>query len=324
MRVAAPSEVMSTHDGNGSRVAQSHDAGLRTGTDGHRSMVSRQPAPLAHSRRRDFHRGVRRPASPRTRRYRGRESVRALANRPSREHGTRCAHGANGNRVAESTTGLTRSFDHDSRGTLRRVTVGGTEVRYTVDGSGRRIARQENGTTTAQWLYRDGLRMAAELDGQGALRWRFVYATGKHVPHAAIGADGTVYRLVTDQVGSLRLVVRASDGSVMQRMRHDAWGKVEEDFVEAGFARVPFGFAGWLVDQVTGLVLSVHTNVSVRVPTSTARGALALSFAHARTPSRLLGTTRRRRRSRRQPPRRRAAARRKRFDTRLVAHGVPA
>jgi RHS repeat-associated protein len=180
--------------------------------------------------------------------------VRALANRPSREHGTRCAHGANGNRVAESTTGLTRSFDHDSRGTLRRVTVGGTEVRYTVDGSGRRIARQENGTTTAQWLYRDGLRMAAELDGTGALRWRFVYATGKHVPHAAIGADGTVYRLVTDQVGSLRLVVRASDGAVMQRMRHDAWGRVEENFVEAGFARVPFGFAGGLVDQVTGLV----------------------------------------------------------------------
>jgi RHS repeat-associated protein len=110
--------------------------------------------------------------------------------------------------------------------------------------------------------------MAAELDGTGALRWRFVYATGKHVPHAAIGADGTVYRLVTDQVGSLRLVVRASDGAVMQRMRHDEWGRVEEDFVEAGFARVPFArernSAGGLVDQVTGLALSVHTNSGAR------------------------------------------------------------
>jgi RHS repeat-associated protein len=169
-------------------------------------------------------------------------------------NGTTYAHDANGNRLAESTTGLTRTFDHDARGTLRAVTVGGTQVGYTVDGLARRIARQENGTTTAQWLYRDALRIAAELDGQGALRWRFVYASGRHVPDAAIGADGTVYRLVTDQVGSLRLVVRASDGAVMQRMRHDAWGRVEEDFVAAGFARVPFGFAGGLVDQVTGLV----------------------------------------------------------------------
>jgi RHS repeat-associated protein len=98
------------------------------------------------------------------------------------------------------------------------------------------------------------LQVAAELDGQGALRWRFVYATGKHLPDAAIDAAGVVYRLVTDQVGSLRLVVRASDGAVMQRMRHDAWGRVEEDFVAVGFVRVPFGFAGGLVDQVTGLV----------------------------------------------------------------------
>jgi RHS repeat-associated protein len=167
-------------------------------------------------------------------------------------------HDANGNRVAESTTGLTRTFDHDARGTLRAVTVGGTQVKYTVDGLARRIARAENGTTTAQWLYRDALRIAAELDGQGALRWRFVYASGRHVPDAAIDAGGVMYRIVTDQVGSLRLVVRASDGAVMQRMRHDAWGNVEEDFVAAGFARVPFAHernsAGGLVDQVTGLV----------------------------------------------------------------------
>jgi RHS repeat-associated protein len=173
-------------------------------------------------------------------------------------------HDANGNRVAESTTGLTRTFDHDARGTLRAVTVGGTQVKYTVDGLARRIARAENGTTTAQWLYRDALRIAAELDGQGALRWRFVYASGRHVPDAAIDAGGVMYRIVTDQVGSLRLVVRASDGAVMQRMRRDAWGNVEEDFVEAGFARVPFGFAGGLVEQVTGLVLSVHTNSGAR------------------------------------------------------------
>jgi RHS repeat-associated protein len=65
-----------------------------------------------------------------------------------------------------------------------------------------------------------------------------------------------VYRIVTDQVGSLRLVVRASDGVVVQRVRHDAWGRVEEDFVAAGVARVPFGCAGGVSDGGTGLAQS--------------------------------------------------------------------
>jgi RHS repeat-associated protein len=133
--------------------------------------------------------------------------------------------------VAESSSGVTKTFDHDAQGTRRGATVGGVAISYVV---------------------------------AGALWWRFVQATDKHLPAAAIDAAGVAHRLVTDQVGSLRLVVRASDGAVMQRMRDDAWGRLEEDFVEAGFARVPFAHernsAGGLVDQVTGLVLSVHTN----------------------------------------------------------------
>jgi hypothetical protein len=118
------------------------------------------------------------------------------------------------------------------------------------DANGNRVAESPSGVTKTL------------VDG--ALRWRFVYATDKHVPPAAIDAAGVVYRLVKDQVGSLRLVVRTSDGAVMQRMRHDAWGRLEENFVEAGFARVPFApksnSAGGLLDQVTRLVLSVHSN----------------------------------------------------------------
>jgi hypothetical protein len=86
--------------------------------------------------------------------------------------------------------------------------------------------------------------VAAAYDGQGSLRWQFVYATDRHVPEVAIDRAGEKYRLVTDQIGSLRLVIRGSDGVLVQRMRQDAWARVEEDFVAAGFARVPFGFAG--------------------------------------------------------------------------------
>ena len=168
--------------------------------------------------------------------------------------GTTYAHDANGNRLSETSGGLTKTYEHDAQGTLRAATVGGTAVKYVVDGSARRLVRTEGATTTNQWLYRDDLQIAAELDGAGAVRWRFVYAAGKHVPDGAIDGAGVAHRIVTDQVGSLRLVVRASDGVVVQRMRHDAWGRVEEDFVAAGTARVPFGFAGGIYDRGTGLV----------------------------------------------------------------------
>jgi hypothetical protein len=120
------------------------------------------------------------------------------------------------------------------------VKSGGKEAAHTVDAIGRRIARAEDRVAMARWLYQDALRPAAEYDGQGSLRWQFVYATDRHVPDVAIDGAGQKYRLVTDQIGSLRLVIRGSDGVVVQRMRHDAWGRIEEDLVAAGFVRVPF------------------------------------------------------------------------------------
>ena len=63
--------------------------------------------------------------------------------------------------------------------------------------------------------------------------------------------DGTVYRLITDHLGSVRLVVNAETGQVVQRMDYDAFGRVLED-TNPGFQ--PFGFAGGLYDDDTGLV----------------------------------------------------------------------
>jgi RHS repeat-associated protein len=163
-------------------------------------------------------------------------------------------HDVRGNRTSRVVGGVVTTYEHDTRGALRKVKAGAKEIAYAVDAIGRRIARTEDGVVTARWLYQDALRPAAEYDDQGSLRWQFVYATDRHVPDVAINGAGEKYRLVTDQIGSLRLVIRGSDGVVVQRMRHDAWGRVEEDFVAAGFARVPFGFAGGMSDQVTGLV----------------------------------------------------------------------
>ncbi|MGB8332618.1 MAG: RHS repeat-associated core domain-containing protein, partial [Polyangiales bacterium] len=63
--------------------------------------------------------------------------------------------------------------------------------------------------------------------------------------------DGTVYRFITDHLGSVRLVVNAETGEVVQRMDYDAFGRVLRD-TNPGFQ--PFGFVGGLYDDDTGLV----------------------------------------------------------------------
>lgn len=60
-----------------------------------------------------------------------------------------------------------------------------------------------------------------------------------------------VYRIVSDHLGSPRLVIDSATGEVVQRMDYDAFGRIVTD-TQPGFQ--PFAFAGGLYDQDTGLV----------------------------------------------------------------------
>jgi RHS repeat-associated protein len=91
----------------------------------------------------------------------------------------------------------------------------------------------------------------AELDGAGNLRATFLYGTRPHVPDAMVMANGTVYRFITDHVGSVRLVVNTATGEVAERLDYDGFGRVLQD-TNPGLQ--PFGFAGGLYDDDTGLV----------------------------------------------------------------------
>jgi RHS repeat-associated protein len=99
-------------------------------------------------------------------------------------------------------------------------------------------------------VYEDKLRIAAEVDAAGNVVTRYVYALRPNVPEYMVRA-GVSYRLVTDHLGSVRLVVNASTGVVMQRIDYDEWGRVSSDS-NPGFQ--PFGYAGGLYDADTGLV----------------------------------------------------------------------
>jgi RHS repeat-associated protein len=105
------------------------------------------------------------------------------------------------------------------------------------------------------FLYRGQLQPAAWLDQAGSVKATFVYGTRVNVPEymvvptGAAAAAGT-YRLVTDQVGSVRLVVNVSSGVVAERLDYDEFGNVLTD-TNPGMQ--PFGFAGGLRDRDTGL-----------------------------------------------------------------------
>jgi len=112
------------------------------------------------------------------------------------------------------------------------------------------VGKKVDGVLAQGFLYQDGRRPIAELDGSGAIVSRFVYVGDEDVP-AYLIKDGETYRILADHLGSPRLVVNVATGQVAQRMDHDAFGRVTVDD-SPGFQ--PFGFAGGLYDPDTKLV----------------------------------------------------------------------
>ncbi|KYF68025.1 hypothetical protein [Sorangium cellulosum] len=153
--------------------------------------------------------------------------------------------------VTDTATSATTTFTYDPGGNLRHVDLpDGMDIDYLVDGEGHRVWKQRNGVNVQGFLYRSALQPVAELDGAGAVVARFVYAQRRNVPDLVI-KGGATYRILTDHLGSPRLVVDAASGQVAQRLDYDEWGNVTLD-TNPGFQ--PFGFAGGLYDRDTRLV----------------------------------------------------------------------
>ena len=142
----------------------------------------------------------------------------------------------------------------DAFGNLKVVHLGSTTITYDIDGAGRRIGRTiDDGTNvdTRRYLLGEGNRLVAEYNESGNLVSQFVYATGRHVPDLMLQGSN-IYRIVTDHLGSVRLVVNVANGSVAQRIDYDTWGN--GTVVAGATFEQPFGFAGGIWDRDTGLV----------------------------------------------------------------------
>lgn len=157
----------------------------------------------------------------------------------------------NGELTSKTLGGQVTTYAYDLLGNLVSATLpDGTQLSYLADGQNRRIGKRVNGALVQGFLYDGQLRPVAELDGNNQLVSRFVYATHVNVPDYLV-KGGVTYRIITDQLGSPRLVVNTATGAIAQRMDYDEFGMVTQD-TNPGFQ--PFGFAGGLYDRDTKLV----------------------------------------------------------------------
>ncbi|MFT4048630.1 MAG: hypothetical protein QM648_02190, partial [Solirubrobacterales bacterium] len=163
------------------------------------------------------------------------------------------AYNANGELTnkTDGGTGDETTFAYTAAGDLKAATLpDGTQITYVLDGLGRRVGKKVNGALTQGFVYAPGIQgPVAETDASGSVTSTYVYGTRTNVPDLVIRGSNT-YKVITDQLGSPRMIVNSSTGAVAQEITYDEFGRVTSD-TSPGFT--PFGFAGGLYDTDTRL-----------------------------------------------------------------------
>lgn len=158
---------------------------------------------------------------------------------------------ADGELATKTVGGQLTTYQYDVMGKLTGVILpDGSHLTYLLDGNSRRVGKLVNGVQVQSFLYGSDLQVLAELDANNNLVSRFVYASHVNVPDYLL-KNGNTYRIVSDQLGSVRQVIDTTTGQVVQQLDYDAFGNVTQD-TAPGFQ--PFGFAGGLYDRDTALV----------------------------------------------------------------------
>ena len=160
------------------------------------------------------------------------------------------SYAANGELASQSVGLQSTSYQYDVRGNLVAATLSdGTEITYIIDPENHRVGKEVNGVLQSGFLY-DGNRIVAQLNGSNAIVSQFIYASGGITPDYMV-SGGINYIIISDRLGSPRLVVNTTTGAVIEQVSYDEFGTIVSD-TNPGFQ--PFAFAGGLYDQDLELV----------------------------------------------------------------------
>jgi RHS repeat-associated protein len=163
----------------------------------------------------------------------------------------RYAWSSNGSLERRTDGSRAMSLRYDDFGSLRDATLAdGRTLTFLVDAEGRRVGRQVGGKLADGFLYRPDGSLAAQLDSAGRVSSVFGYDDAGNL--ALVERSGVIYRIITDPIGSPRLVIDSRTGAVTDVVTYDAWGDPVRETMPAA---LPIGFAGGLRDPGTGLVL---------------------------------------------------------------------
>jgi len=142
-------------------------------------------------------------------------------------------------------------YVYDVFGNLKSVKLpDGKLIEYIVDGQNRRVGKKINGKLVRGWVYQDQTQLVGELDSEGKLVKQFVYGSKTNVPDYMF-YQSKEYRIISDQVGTPKLVVDSVSGNVLEEIQIDEFG-FDQDI--DGNHIIPFGFAGGIYDSSTGFV----------------------------------------------------------------------
>ena len=156
---------------------------------------------------------------------------------------------ANGDLTSKTASAGTTSYTYDPRGNLLHVgPPSGSGIDYVIDGENRRVGKEVGGTLATEYLYQDALNVVAQLDGSGNVVARYVFGTKPNVPDYFTTSTGT-FRILSDHLGSPRLVVNTSSGAIVEQIDYDEFGVVTERY-ESGPDAVRV--RGWAVRQGHG------------------------------------------------------------------------
>lgn len=161
-------------------------------------------------------------------------------------------HSDSGERTAKihSGTMAMTSYTYDAFEQLIAVDASGLDRDYVLDGLGRRFQVKTSTSLDRQYVYAGQYRLIGELDSANDVKKLFVYGSKSHVPDYY--TDGTDdFMLITDHLGSVRLAVKVSDGTIVQRNDYNDLGGVS---YTTGASAQPLRYAGGIYDGDTGFV----------------------------------------------------------------------